>query len=128
MADAAQILIDADSVLTNGKYHNYVYGRLHQWGFVGNGAVNACITTNIQKMPSDLNVDFTQDGVSFRIFNPDQQIIHLNILNINGQLVSQRDMKQLQYSYQNENLAAGIYLVSLQTESAMKTFKWCIAK
>ena len=80
------------------------------------------------KYVSDVNIQFFQDGKSFTLLNQEEEKLQLQILNINGQLVTGMNINRPVSYYQNENLPAGIYLVAIQSKDAVKTFKWCKAK
>ncbi len=126
MADAALLLLEADTTLNGGAYYNTIYTHLARYGFVpGNAA--PCIV-GIDEVVTELNVGFTQNGFSFMLFNPSLENLQLNILNINGQLVSSKSMNESSFSYMNDNLSAGVYLVQVKVKDAMKTFKWCKAQ
>lgn len=127
MPDAAQVLIDADTTLFNGRYFCVIYKHLLVRNLVDfNPAYLSCLT-DVMSL-EELNLHFFQDGSSFTLLNPNETKLQLQILNINGQLISGSPINQTAYHHEDANLPGGIYLVVLQSKDAIKTFKWCKAK
>ncbi|MES2622196.1 MAG: T9SS type A sorting domain-containing protein [Bacteroidota bacterium] len=127
MRDAAQILIDADTTLFNGNYFCIIYKHLLVRNLVDfNPAYLSCLTDVVNL--EELNVHFFQNGNSFTLLNSNEAKLQLQILNINGQLVSGTAINQTAYHHEDKSLPGGIYLVVLQSKNAVKTFKWSKAK
>jgi len=126
MAHAATLLIDADSLLFNGAHYCDIYGRLLQHGFVSE-VNNGCATLapqGIQTVADD-NFRFTQTGNAFTLYNTNAANIRIRLLSITGQQIAPDAVIQdAVYNYQNTNLATGIYLVNVISDSGTATFKW----
>ena len=124
MADAAILLIDADSLLFNGAHYCSIYERLLQHGFV-NAANNGCVSSiGIQVVAND-NFRFTQTGNSYTLYNSDAVNIRIQLLSITGQQIGTGvTTHDALYAYQNTNLATGIYLVNVISDKETATFKW----
>lgn len=124
MAHAAILLIDADSMLFNGAHYCNIYERLVEHGFV-NPASNGCVAPNSINAVENDNFRFTQTGHSFTLYNTNATTIKIQILSITGQQVAPAvTIQSPVYNYQNANLATGIYLVNVVSDSGTATFKW----
>ena len=125
MAHAALLLIDADSLLFNGAHTCAIYAQLLRHGFV-NATANGCSgwPLGIQTTGYD-NLRFTQTGNAFTLYNSNATPIHIRLLSITGQLVTdQITVNDAIFNYRNSNLATGIYLVNVISDSGTATFKW----
>ena len=126
MADAAILLIDADSLISGGAHYCPIYERLLEHGFVQQN--DLCAAAGITESKTDA-VQFIQNGNSFTLFTNDNSYIRLQILDITGrQLATVPDEFRSVYNYQNQGLPSGIYLVNVLTENGVSTFKWVKAK
>ena len=124
MAHAALLLIDADSLLFNGAHYCAIYERLLQHGFVS-ATNNGCAAISGIQNTTDNNFGFIQNGNSYTVLNRDNLKIKIQLLNITGQQVENPvNTQQVNYYYQNVNLATGIYLVNIISETGSATYKW----
>ncbi len=120
--DAAQLLMDADTILTNGAYACDIYHCLFQHGLQ---PVNPFINCGVGISEAEnFPVHFMNQENSFSIINPNSDKIELQILNVSGQFIWTGDESQPVFNYNNSNLASGIYLVNVKVRGVMKTFKW----
>lgn len=126
MADGAQLVIDAVTLLNNGKYYCPIYKALLGHGFVGYNPNNGC-TVGIAKV-DEPELLFMQDGVSFTIRNLKGDRLPLKIMDVSGQLVGEADINTSVFNYQNSNLSAGVYLVCAEVGKVTSVFKWCKLK
>jgi hypothetical protein len=120
MADAGQLLIDADTLLNNGKYYCPIYKALLSHGFVG-GNTGCIVGIGEEK---ELDIFFAQDGTSFTLHTVTEQKAQVKILDINGQVLDEMELNDSLLNYRNSNFASGIYLVSIKNKQAEKVFKW----
>jgi len=120
--DAAQLLMDADTLLTGGKYACPIYVCLFQHGLAPNNPLINC-GVGISEA-KNFPVQFFNQSNSFSIINPSSSVIELQVLNITGQLIWSVSEIQPIFTYNNTGLASGIYLVSIRMNGAVKTFKW----
>jgi hypothetical protein len=123
MADAAQLLIDADTLLNNGAYYCPIYKHLLDRGLVAFYSGNPCGISSVTKQPMP-NVSFTQNGRGFEIHNHGSEPLRFILYSIAGQLIGANDVYHSFYTYNNTHLPNGLYLVELRTPSASQTFKW----
>ena len=122
MADAALLLMQADTLLTGGKYACPIYNRLFEHGL---NPLNPFINCGVGILEEEvLPVQFLSNSNSFSLVNPNGEKIHLQVLSITGQLIFSADESQHLYNYENENLSSGIYLVNVQLNGRTKTFRW----
>jgi hypothetical protein len=126
MADAAQLLIDADTLLNNGHYYCPIYKNMRDYGFVGPTPNGPCAVA-VEKV-EELNLLFAQDGVSFTLRNFSGRKTQIKILNISGQVIDEVDFNQQGLNYSNSALASGVYLVAVKTHETEQVFKWCKVK
>jgi hypothetical protein len=74
---------------------------------------------------ADDNFRFTQTGNAFTLYNTNAANIRIRLLSITGQQIAPDAVIQdAVYNYQNTNLATGIYLVNVISDSGTATFKW----
>ncbi|HWB61968.1 MAG TPA: T9SS type A sorting domain-containing protein [Chitinophagales bacterium] len=123
MADAAQLLLDADTVLFNGAYFCPIFTRLYEHGFVTlNG--NTC-GLGIDDKGQPNNYNFWQHGHSFTLIQPGTERLQIWIYNIAGQQVQPTiNNANTVYNYSNNSLAPGLYLVRVTGSTSVNTFKW----
>ncbi len=124
MQDAAQLLLDADTVLTGGKYSCPVYCCLFQRGLAPQNPFISCNCTVGIKEEKSFPVQFISQYNSFSLVNPGGEHINLQISNMQGQLVSSVDESQQLLNFQNSTLPSGVYLVNIRLKDSSKTFKW----
>ena len=124
MAQAAILLIDADSLLFNGAHYCSIYERLLEHGFV-NVSNNGCSApAGLQTIVAE-DFRFTQTGNSFSLYTSHQSNIRIQLLSITGQQVAPYiSVWDNIFTYQNANLATGIYLVNVISDNGTATFKW----
>lgn len=123
MDDAAQLLIDADTLLNNGAYYCPIYKHLLQRGLVPFYANNPCGISGINEAEA-LPVNFFQNNMGFTITQQNELPLSIRLYAITGELLAVYDINQSTYTYTNANLANGVYLVQAKAEQASKTFKW----
>jgi hypothetical protein len=120
--DAALLLMDADTLLTNGKYACPIYTCLFQHGLQPGIAVANCSVGIMEE--KIFPIRFTNHDNSFSLLNTDGGKVLLQILNTTGQLIYTTEETQPTFTYSNYNLANGIYLVNVNSNGVGKTFKW----
>lgn len=123
LADAAQLLIDADSTLNNGAYYCPIYRHLFARGLVPFYAGNPCGVSAINDIRS-VPVTFQQTGLQFTIINTDNIPMQLTISNMQGQQLTAVSNIHGNYQYSNNNLPNGVYLVEVKTNNSQQSFKW----
>jgi hypothetical protein len=123
LADAGQLLLDADTLLTGGKYACPIYSCLFAHGLQPqNPFINCAVGINETE---DLPVQFLSTPSHFTIAQNTGKKVTLQILTVTGQSVFQVDENQPLFRYENSNLQSGIYLISVMINGKAKTFKWC---
>jgi hypothetical protein len=122
MIDAAQLLIDADTILTNGKYFCPIYRHLYERGLNPFTISNICETGVANQITS--RVQFYQHENSFSLINPDAEKMQIELVDINGQIIAALEESQQVFDYSNSFLSAAVYLVHVRTHQTAKTFKW----
>ncbi len=132
MDAAAELLIDADTLLTGGKYFCPIYNCLFLHGLNPINLFVMCDVgiNDVQKFP----IQFFNHNQSFSIVNTGLLAMEIELLNVNGQVVSSFHEGQAVFNYGNANLSSGIYLVNVRLHNAgrnsnisqyiNKTFKW----
>jgi hypothetical protein len=124
MAHAAMLLIDADSLLFNGAHYCNIYELLLQHGFV-NATANGCTAPSSISNVANNDFRFVQTGNAFTLYNGGTAQVHIQLLTITGQLVAPAmTIRDAVFNYQNPNLASGVYLVNVISDSGTATFKW----
>lgn len=127
MDEAALLLIDADTLLTGGKYYCSIYNCLFQHGLNPANPFSPC-GVGVNEL-NEFAVKFFNHTNSFSVINANLYDIKIAVLNINGQVVAILNDSKAMLNYENENLASGIYIVNVSittgtTAKLSKTFKW----
>ncbi|MCX6199970.1 MAG: T9SS type A sorting domain-containing protein [Bacteroidetes bacterium] len=127
MDEAAQLLIDADTLLTGGKYYCPIYNCLFQHGLNPANPFSPC-DVGINEL-SEFPIKFFNHTNSFSIINANLYEMKIEVLNVNGQVVAVLNDTKAMLNYENDNLASGIYLVNVNINAGAKdklnkTFKW----
>jgi hypothetical protein len=129
MAYAAQLLIDADTLLNNGAYYCTIYKHLLEHGFVSPQPGNSCNITDVVHTQPAQQVLVTQNGNSFTVLNNNNILLHVSILTVTGQQVDEFvDENQSVYHYNNPTLAPGMYLVNIIANNRLQVYKWANVK
>lgn len=124
MPDAAQLLLEADTVLTGGKYFCPIYKYL-VWRGLAPLRANPCSFTGINDSEETLQVLFMQHAGSFSLINHSGEPVRFEILNIAGQqVINPTNVNDEVYTYENNWLPAGMYLVNVRSGNSSKVFKW----
>ena len=125
MSDCAQLLIDADTLLYGGSHYCEIFNRLLEHGFVSLSEKNNCAVTAVDEPGAASNLRFMQHGNWFTLATGSDEPYTMQILSITGQQAAPVVVEQdAVYNYQNANLPAGVYLVSVLSGNARQTFKW----
>ncbi len=124
MADAAQLLIDADTLLNNGAYFCPIYKHLLERGFVSFYPTNPCGISTVDDA-SGLNIQFMSQPNSFTLLNPEKQEIQIQIVSLTGQVVSSSITGQEFVERFGNSLSSSVYLIVVKTAYGTKSFKWC---
>ena len=122
MPDAAVLLMDADTLLTGGKYACPIYVCLFQHGLHPNNPFINCGVGLSE--PENFPVQFSNQNNWFSITNSSSSVIEIQVLSVTGQLVWSGSETQPIFTFNNAGLVSGIYLVSIKLNGAVKTFKW----
>ncbi len=127
MDAAAQLLIDADTLLTGGKYYCPIYNCLFQHGLNPVNPFSPC-SVGVNEL-NEFPVKFFNHTNSFSIINANLYEMKIEVLSVNGQVVAMFNDSKAMLNYENENLASGIYLVNVNLSigsnmQLIKTFKW----
>ena len=121
MIDAAINLIDADTALFNGKYHNIIYKRLQDRGFF------AADTTITPPSSSDILLINSEEFAKVNnliIQLPFLGSVTLKIFDFNGKTIENATFTNVQnFNYYHENLSSGIYFIEVTAGSANKKVK-----
>lgn len=123
MADAAQLLIDADTLLNNGAYYCPVYKHLLARGLVSFYAGNPCGISGIGET-SLPDISFVQNNSGFTVTKANEQPLHIYVYSMAGELVMEHEIHQPVFEYTHANVANGIYVVQVTNHQASSTFKW----
>ena len=124
MGYAAQLLIDADSLLFNGAHYCNIYNRLLQHGFIS-AVENGCTPLTGLQLANNNQFQFYQDGNSYRLINPSGLKMTIQLLSITGQIIGRpTETNEPIVNYRNSSLPAGIYLVNILSNDVPATFKW----
>jgi Zn-dependent metalloprotease len=124
MDAAAQLLIDADTMLTNGRYYCPIYRNLYNRGLVPFYSSNPCGVSAIITL-NGISGRFMQTGNSFTFTNEENRKAEVRIFDVNGSLVHSDVVPgNSSFSYSNSKLLSGVYLVSMVSESLQATYKW----
>ncbi|MFM7022436.1 MAG: T9SS type A sorting domain-containing protein [Flavobacteriales bacterium] len=121
MRDAAQLIIDADTALFNGKYSAQLYQRLSARGFL------EAIDSTVYLTQNDIAVfntwAFATGGEVIVAFNTKQDVT-LELFDAAGRLIDKASATSIsQSTYSNSNISSGIYLLRISTSSAKLTVK-----
>ncbi len=129
MSDAAQLLIDADTLLSGGANYCPIFNRLLEHGFVPASSSAGCaiLPTAIENDGALNNFTFMQHGNSFTLMNGSNSKITLQLLDITGRQVAPLlSYQDAVINYENPNLVSGIYIVNvLSVNGSASSFKWC---
>ena len=121
MIDAAINLIDADTALFNGKYHNIIYKRLQDRGFF------AADTTITPPSSSDIlliNSEEFAKGNNLIIQLPFLGSGTVKLFDCNGKTIENATFTNVQnLNYYHENLSSGIYFIEITASSKSKKAK-----
>jgi len=124
MPDAAQLLLDADTLLTGGVYTCSIYSCLFQHGLQPvNPFINCGV--GIKEEEEAPSIEFSSNTNSFSIYSPTAARIKLQLINVAGQQVEAIDENQPFYHYENSTLPPGVYLLTARINGKEKTYKWC---
>ncbi len=123
MADGAVLLLDADSLLTNGYYHCPVYKHLYLHGFVAFEPNNPCGVSSLSN-ENKLPVSFLQSRNEFTLLNPEEYTLKVEVLTVSGQVVYTFSTSSVQHNFNNLQASSGLYLVRVIAENSSRTFKW----
>jgi Zn-dependent metalloprotease len=122
MPDAAVLLMQADTMLTGGKYACDIYRCLFSKGLhPQNPFINCEVGIHDEQQ---LPVQFFNHGSSFTLLNQQQQTLQMQVHNVQGRLVTTATVAQANYNYSNSMLPAGLYIVTLQSNGVARSFKW----
>lgn len=125
MPNAAFLLLDADTLLTGGKYYCPIYKHLLLHGLATFNPNNPCGFTGINDADAALPVAFIQQPGSFAIINSGDKPLAFEVLSITGQqVVPATHVQNNVYQYTNDNLPSGIYVVLVNYRGITKGFKW----
>ena len=124
MADAAQLLIDADTLLNNGHYYCAIYRHLLERGFVSSNTNNNC-GFNGFSYNNELNVVFKPFANFFEVHNPERYNLTVQLYNMSGQLIQTMQQSSISYSHYANQTASGVYLIVVKAGSQTRVFKWC---
>ncbi|MCW5909007.1 MAG: T9SS type A sorting domain-containing protein [Chitinophagales bacterium] len=124
MADAALLLIDADTLLNNGSYYCPIYKHLLNRGLVPFYTNNPCGISSIGNSELLTLVEFMQHTDGFSIRNNTQVILDVNVYSITGQLVTAFKVPRGNQFYSSDGLPKGIYVIEAQSANYTYRHKW----
>lgn len=124
MADAAMLLIDADTILNNGAYYCPIYKHLLNRGLVPFYAGNPCGISSISKSEPQALVEFMQHAQGFTIYNNTSTILDVAVYSITGQLITLFKVPNTNQFYSSDGLPKGIYLVETQFSNKTYRYRW----
>ncbi|MDB5284110.1 MAG: hypothetical protein JWO06_3185 [Bacteroidota bacterium] len=125
MADAAQLLIDADSIISNGAHYCAIYQRLLQHGFVAPNGL--CAATGITERSAN-SFSFAQYGNGFTVTSTSDAQLHIQLLDVTGRSIATLNEGDHVLNYQNPRLPTGLYLVNITSQQSAATYKWVKAR
>ncbi|MFZ9847559.1 MAG: M36 family metallopeptidase [Flavobacteriales bacterium] len=121
MVDAAFNLIDADTALFNGKYHNIIYKRLQERGFF---ETEDSTTTPVSSEILIVNTAEFAKGNALQIILPALSSGSIKLFDSNGKLIEESTFTNLSnIDYNNENIASGVYIIEITVTSQIKKAK-----
>lgn len=118
---ASKALLLSDTLLSNGKNFCVIYKHLYERGytpFVQNNC-GISVIKEIQSIAAELLL--TPNGFVIRTNNDDLEIKSYQIINLNGQTCFFSNGSLFS---EKENLANGIYIVSISSNQGKKNLKW----
>ena len=125
MPNAAKLLIEADTVLTGGRYYCPIYKHLMLHGLAAYTPNNPCGYTGIDDADAQLPIAFIQQPNAFAIVNSGDMAASFEVLSLTGQkVVASTEVGNSVYHYSNTNLPSGMYVVLVNYDGVTKGFKW----
>lgn len=125
MDDAAYLMIEADTMLNNGKYYCPIYRHLLAQGFLPFYANNPCGVSSTNNITETDLVIFYSSTQSFSVHLQHRMDATINLFSLTGQLILSFPATAPQTTYHNSRLSNGIYLVQVVThEHTTSLFKW----
>lgn len=123
MADAAKSLLQADTLLTGGKYFCPVYRQLYLKGFVPFVA-NACGINSVEELNNVETWEMVTSNECVKLSRREPESVKVSIIDISGRIIHQLSLFQSDIQYCNDQLPAGIYIVQVQSSGRASSFKW----
>jgi hypothetical protein len=121
MVDAAFNLIDADTALFNGKYHDIIYKRLQDRGFF---EADDSTTTPVSTEILIVNTAEFAKGNALQIILPALSSGSIKLFDANGKLIEESTFTNLKnIDYNNEKIASGAYFIEITVTSQTKKAK-----
>lgn len=127
MGNAAQLLIDADTLLNNGAYYCAIYKHLLARGLVAFYPANPCGISSIGNEPL-VNVSFRHYASGFTVSSTESQQLQFRLYNLSGALIDGAEINHFPFHYSNFNLPNSLYIVELKSSAVSQTFKWVKAE
>ena len=126
MDDAAYLMIEADTMLNNGKYYCPIYRHLLAQGFLPFYTNNPCGISSNDDIKENFNVFFYASPQQFAVQLENNISAVIKLYNLNGQLLETIFPSSSLTTYNNTRLANGVYLVQVESKQlTSSTFKWC---
>ncbi|MBL7777412.1 MAG: T9SS type A sorting domain-containing protein [Chitinophagales bacterium] len=122
MDDAAYLMIEADTMLTGGKYFCSIFKHLYAQGFLPFFANNPCGISSISDAYEQLAV-FSSNAQSFTL-RANTSLAHVRIFTIAGKLAEQISIAQNEFTYTTPQLAPGVYIVQALAGNRQQSFRW----
>ncbi len=124
LADASYSLLQADTLLFQGKYFCPIFKHLYERGLVAFRA-NSCGVNGLEQIQETNFVSFVPSATSFQLkFENENEKFEVRIFDRVGNEVALTDKEY----YQSNFLSDGLYLVNVKKGNASKTFKWMYTK
>lgn len=126
LLDAGVLLMYADTLLTNGKYACPIYQCLFAHGLQPSNPVINC-SVGITESDEASLIQYISNASSFSLVNSAGNSYKLQLIDAIGQQIMRVDKNQPLFTYDNTNLPAGVYLITVEINGKTKTYKWAKA-
>ncbi len=125
MSDAAQLVIQADSVLNNGLFYYQLCNRFYNRGLINNCEVGLGEKIAEVEFVRLLNSENFALGTGNAVFQFNKPIISfLKVFDINGKLLFTKKLSDtLEFSLSGKEFSEGIYFIKISSGEFEKNFK-----
>lgn len=122
MDDAAYLMIEADTMLTGGRYFCPIFKHLYIQGFLPFFANNVCGISSLDKAYEPVAF-FSSTAQGFTIVT-DVSSYSVRIFTLDGKLAEQIPVTQSVFTYSSAVLVPGAYVVQVLVGNHQQSFRW----